>query len=251
MPLFLFHLFPFILFTFSTLMSAQKYNDISKVYFFPGQGSDERVFQNIELPAEFECKYISYPVPVKGQSLKQYAWQFIPEMDTSVRYILIGYSLGGMICTELTDVLDPEKTIIISSAKSKHELPPLYTFQRQVPIHQIVPTSLVKAGALVLQPLVEPDRKKDKQVFVSMLKAKDPLYLKRTSKMIVNWDRESFSDSIVHIHGDKDNTIPAKNVKYDYIVKNGSHMMILTKGEEINQLIIEVLHPGCNGNSLQ
>lgn len=242
MPSFLFHLFPFILFTFSTLMSAQKYNDICKVYFFPGQGSDERVFQNIELPAEFECEYISYPAPVKGQSLKQYAWQFIPEIDTSVRYILIGYSLGGMICTELTEVLNPEKTIIISSAKSKNELPTLYTFQRKVPVSKIVPKSLVKAGALILQPLVEPDRKKEKEIFVSMLKAKDPNYLKRTSELIINWQRERYSDDIIHIHGDSDHTIPVKNVNCDHLIKNGSHMMILTRGEEVNTLLLEILN---------
>ncbi len=241
MQSYLVYIFLLGLLNFSTFMSAQQNNLNCKVYFFPGQGSDARVFQNIDPPPEFKCMYISYPVPVKRQSLKQYARQFIPEMDTSGRYILIGYSLGGMICTELAEVLNPEKIIIISSAKTKNELPALYTFQRKVPINKIIPKNVVKAGALILQPLVEPDRKNEKEIFVSMLKAKDPLYLKRTSDMIINWQKESCSESIIHIHGDSDSTIPIINVTYDYLIKDGSHMMVLTRGKEINRLINDIL----------
>jgi hypothetical protein len=75
-----------------------------------------------------------------------------------------------------------------------------------------------------------------------MLKAKDPMYLKRTSEMIINWQRERYSDDIIHIHGDSDHTIPVKNVNCDHLIKNGSHMMILTRGEEVNTLLLEILN---------
>ena len=75
-----------------------------------------------------------------------------------------------------------------------------------------------------------------------MLKAKDPLYLKRTVDMIINWDRTSFPDNIVHIHGDEDQTIPLKNVRYDYLIKEGSHMMVLTRADEINLLLSYILY---------
>lgn len=59
--------------------------------------------------------------------------------------------------------------------------------------------------------------------------------------MILNWEREVAPQSIVHIHGNKDKTIPIKNVHYDYKVDKGSHMMTLTRGEEISELILEIL----------
>jgi hypothetical protein len=46
---------------------------------------------------------------------------------------------------------------------------------------------------------------------------------------------------MIHIHGTDDHTLPIKNVKADYIIEGGSHMMVLTRGEEINQLIIKIL----------
>jgi pimeloyl-ACP methyl ester carboxylesterase len=212
------------------------------IYLFPGQGSDGRLFKHLELPAGYDTVHISYPVPDKHETLAAYAMRFIEEIDLSTPYILMGVSLGGMICTELSDTLSPLRTILISSAKSTHELPGRYTFQQHFRLNRIIPKRMTKGGARLLQGIVEPDRKHDKKTFKEMLKAKDPLYLKRTVDMIINWERTTFPDKIVHIHGDKDHTIPIKNVRYDYLIEDGSHMMMLTRAGEINQIIFHILN---------
>jgi len=213
------------------------------VYLFPGQGSDWRLYKHLELPPGYDTVNISYPVPDKNESLPAYARRFIGKIDQSQPYILIGVSLGGMICTELADTLSPLKTIIVSSAKSTDELPERYTFQQNIPINRILPGGMTKAGARILQGIVEPDRKHDRETFREMLKAKDPLYLKRTVDMIINWDRTAFPDNIIHIHGERDHTIPIKNVRYDYLIRDGSHMMMITRADEINRIIHHLLEP--------
>jgi len=100
---------------------------------------------------------------------------------------------------------------------------------------------MAKKGAQLMQPIVEPDRNKEKETFKAMLKDKDPDFLRITIDMILNWKREDYSDKIIHIHGDNDKTIPHRNVKYDYLIENGSHMMTLTRGEEISSLVIKLL----------
>lgn len=211
------------------------------IYLFPGQGSDERLFKHLVLPPGYDTLNISYPVPDKHETLAAYAMRFIEEIDLSTPYILVGVSLGGMICAELSDTLSPLRTILISSAKTTHELPGRYTFQQHFRLNRIIPKRLTKGGARLLQGIVEPDRKHDKETFKEMLKAKDPLYLKRTVDMIINWDRSTYPDKIVHIHGDKDHTIPINNVEYDYLIEEGSHMMMLTRAKEINEIIACIL----------
>ncbi len=184
------------------------------IYLFPGQGSDARLFKHLRIP---------------------------PGFDTTTPFVLMGVSLGGMICTELADTLTLERVIIVSSAKRSAELPGRYTFQQKIPINRIIPKRLIKGGGRILQGLVEPDRKHDKETFKEMLKAKDPLYLKRTADMIINWNRTEYPDQVVHIHGDKDHTIPIKNVQYNYLVEHGSHMMMVTRAKEINPIISEIL----------
>jgi len=211
------------------------------VYLFPGQGSDERLFKHLELPPGYDTVHISYPVPEKKETLAEYALRFIEEIDLSRPYILLGVSLGGMICTELSDTIEVLRTIVISSAKSTHELPRRYTFHQNFHLNRIIPKGMTKVGARVLQGIVEPDRKHDKETFKAMLKARDPLYLKRTVDMIITWDRSSWTEDIVHIHGDKDHTIPIKNVRYNYLIEKGSHMMMITRAREINQIIGTIL----------
>jgi pimeloyl-ACP methyl ester carboxylesterase len=211
------------------------------IYLFPGQGSDERLFKHVELPSGYDTVVISYPIPDKHESLPVYAYRFMDDIDTCSPFILMGVSLGGMICTELSDTLSPLHTIVISSAKSRTELPGRYTFQKHFPLNRILPKGLIKGGARLLQGIVEPDRRHDRETFKDMLREKDALYLKRTVDMIVNWDRSSYPEHIVHIHGDSDHTIPVKNVSYDYLLKDGSHMMMLTRAPEINLLLVYIL----------
>ncbi len=212
-----------------------------KVYLFPGEGSDERIFSKLKLAPHFQILPVHFPIPGKGNSMEEYAAIISKQIDTTGTYVFISVSLGGMICTELADMLNPSKIIIISSAKCRNELPALYRFMSVIPINKIVPAGVIKFGAKVLQPVVEPDRNKNKATFKSMMENKNKTFIKRTVNMIINWKRQTYSNKIIHIHGSNDHTLPLKNIQADYIIKEGSHMMTLTRGDELNDLIISIL----------
>jgi pimeloyl-ACP methyl ester carboxylesterase len=173
--------------------------------------------------------------------MKELAMIMSQQIDTIQPYILVGHSLGGMLCVEMSDFLNPEKVIIISSAKCRKELPIRYKFMKFFPLNKIVPPYLYWLGAKVAQPLVEPDRKNNKETFKAMLRDKDPKFFYRTTNIIIHWKRESYDSSIVHIHGNHDHTLPLKKIRPNYIIENGSHMMALTRAEEISELLNEIL----------
>jgi len=210
---------------------------VKTIYLLPGQGSDKRIFDSISFDPSYKIVNIEYPIPKKNISLEQYAKIISTRIDTNEVFILIGVSMGGMICCELNDIVNPEKTIIISSAKNRNELPFRYKFQKLVPIYKIMPGKLLLLGAKFLQPIVEPDRNNNKETFKSMLGDKDPKYLKRTIDMIIKWDKQSSSENIIHIHGEKDHTLPIRRLDPDYRIPEGSHMMTLTRAQEINVII--------------
>lgn len=213
----------------------------TNIYLIPGQGSDARIFQDIRFDSAYCVKHIEYSLPNKNSTLQEFAKELSAQIDTSLPYILIGVSLGGMLAIEMSTFLNPVKTIIISSAKSRLELPLQYRFQRIIPLYAVVPPKLIKEGAKFLQPIFEPDRKNNKAVFTAMLQDKDPLFLKRTVKMIINWDRKIPPNDLVHIHGTKDHTLPIRNIKSTHSVEKGSHMMTLTRAPEISEIIEKIL----------
>ncbi len=211
------------------------------VYLIPGQGADYRLFGNLQLDSCYRTVFVHYPVPNKGESMNTYAERIALQIDTTQEFSLIGVSLGGMLSVELNEIIHPGKTIIISSAKSRSELPVRYKFLRFFPLNHVVPPQLYKIGAQIAQPVVEPDRKNGREVFVAMLKAKDPDFLKRSVNMIIHWNRKSYHPEIIHIHGTNDHTLPLRHINADYEIKNGSHMMTFTKGREISELINRLL----------
>ncbi|MBA7548910.1 hypothetical protein ES705_41378 [subsurface metagenome] len=227
------------LFHLNTNSKAEE--DHMKAYLFPGQGSDHRLFQNLHLNDTFDIIHIQYPVPDRKMSMKDYARLLADQIDTTEKYVLIGVSLGGMICTEMNDFLKPEKTILISSAKRRKELPGFYRFMKYFPVYRIIPKNMIKGVSFVAQPFFEPDRKNGKKIFVSMLRDLDPTFLKRSINMIVRWDRTEYSDLIVHFHGDNDHTLPIKNIQTDHVIEDGSHLMVFTRGDELSSLINDIL----------
>lgn len=218
---------------------------VTTVYLFPGQGSDERLFQKFQLPEGFRVVHIQYPEPSPESTLVSYANVIKRQINTDGLYVFIGVSMGGMICSELADIMHPEKVIIISSARSNDELPSRYTFQREVPLNRWVPATWIKSGAQLMQPLVEPDSRQHRELFSSMLAGKSPDYFKRTVNMIINWQRTVPVKGVIHIHGDRDRTLPISRLSPDVVISGGSHMMTLTRGEEINDVINSLLsQPG-------
>lgn len=216
------------------------------IYLFPGQGSDRRIFDSISFDSKYQVKIIEYGTPDKKMTLNSFARQLANQIDTSQNFILVGVSLGGMICVEMSEILNPSKIIIISSAKNCKELPFRYRFQKVVPIYKLVPKRVVLVGAKILQPIVEPDRNNNKLVFKSMLASKNALYMKRTVGLIINWNRKENNKNIYHIHGRNDRTIPIRKIKSPTIVlEKGSHMMTLTRGKEISEHLNSILINNC------
>jgi surfactin synthase thioesterase subunit len=93
-----------------------------QVYLFPGQGSDYRLFDSLSWPVNVDTTIISYGTPGEGMSMQAFAKSLLSKIDTTEQFALIGVSLGGMICVELSELIKPELTIIISSAKNNREL---------------------------------------------------------------------------------------------------------------------------------
>ena len=213
------------------------------IYCFPGQGSDARIFDSIQVDtAFFKLAFVEYGTPEKWMDMKDFAYSLINKIDTLNPYMLLGVSLGGMICVELNEMLNPCKTILISSAKNRNELPVRYRFQKTIPLYQLFPKGFLLAGAKIMQPLVEPDRKKNKETFKEMLNAKNATYMKRSIHLIIKWERTANTKNTYHIHGDSDHTLPLRHIQNpDFIVANGSHMMTLTRGTDISSILNGIL----------
>jgi pimeloyl-ACP methyl ester carboxylesterase len=212
----------------------------ARVYLIPGQGSDYRIYKNIQFDAHLDTVHVHYITPLPLESMFAYAKRLSAQIDTTTPFYIIGVSLGGMLATEMYDVVHPQKIIVISSATDSTEIPEMYQFFHQYPIHRYIPASVFKYSSFIMQPMYEPDRALERATCNAMLWDKEKIFVKRATEMIVSWQRkpdDNVGKNIIHIHGDNDHTLPIKNITSDYIIPGGSHMMVLTKAADVGAII--------------
>ncbi len=227
-----------IIFLFFTPMFMLAQTQQEKIiYLIPGQGSDGRLFKNINIE-NYETKNIEYSIPEKGETMTTYAERLSSQIDPTKKFSIVGVSLGGMLAIEMSKIMQPEEIVLIASAKTKNEIPSLYKFFNKIPIHRLLGGRFYKFWTILLQPLYEPMSKEDQKLWRSMMKRKDPKFMKRAVRCIIEWDNENYEGiKLLHIHGTKDKTLPIKNIHKPVIIENGTHVMTLTNGKEISKII--------------
>lgn len=221
----------------SKLADAQQ---IQTLYLLPGQGSDHRIYSHTTFPEGVDTVHLHFIMPLENESMHAYAARMSAQIDTTRPFAIAGVSLGGMVATEMTDFIHPQLVILLSSASSSEEIPDSYAQQREYMLYRWIPAGVIKYSTFLLQPMFEPDRRKERAICNDMISDKSALFMKRAVHLIVTWDRPEAQNAglaIFQIHGSADQTLPLKNIAADLIISDGSHMMTLTKAAEISQAI--------------
>lgn len=209
------------------------------VYFVPGLAAGSEIFRNIKLSHNYEVHILEWLIPEKGESLKAYAKRMALRVKEE-NAILIGVSFGGVVVQEMSDFLKLKKLIIISSVKSKDELPRRMKLASFTKAFKLIPTSLVLSTDDLTKYSIGPKTKKRLALYQEYLHVRDKHYLDWALEKMITWDRKEKLENVVHIHGEKDIVFPIKYIENCEVIKGGTHVMILNKGREISQKLLEI-----------
>ncbi|MBN4062120.1 alpha/beta hydrolase [Bacteroidales bacterium AH-315-I05] len=225
----------FLLSNFNWLM-AQHHT----LYLIPGTGGDHRLFKNLQIE-NCETSHIELWLFEKGETLPEYAQRLSAQIDTTQPYSIAGVSLGGMVAVEMAKFIQPEKVFLISSAKTKSELPLGYQLQKHIPIYKLFSGNFYKKITNFGRAIWEPECKPENELCNQMVNDKHPDFIPRAIDAIVNWKNETVPENVIHIHGDNDHTLPFHRINNPIRIKNGSHMMVLIHAHEISEMINDEL----------
>lgn len=204
-----------------------------RLYAIPGLGVDERLFSELRLQ-HAELRVLHWLSPLKRESLRDYALRLSKQIDVSQPFSLLGVSFGGMCAVEISKVLSPQKLFLISSAKTRSELPALIKLARYLPLHRLFGDAAMARLALRSKGLFGVQKGEQAALFYSMLRNNPPHYFKDTISAIASWDNVQAPEECVHLHGDADRLIPLRNIKNATAVKGGTHFMIMNHAAEIS-----------------
>lgn len=209
------------------------------IYCISGLGADERAFSKLKIDG-YTLKVIHWLIPEPNETIEDYA----KRMRADIREenpVLMGLSFGGMICTEIAKQIPVDKIIIISSIKSSKELPFWMKTVATLKLNKIVPLKSSKLTQPIQNKMLGVQTAEEKNLVACFRKEVDLPYTNWAVHQAINWKNDWQHPNIYHIHGDKDNMFPIKNIKATYTIKNAGHFMIMNRAAEVSDCINSIL----------
>lgn len=212
------------------------------VYFVPGLAANPRIFDYITLPDSYEKVLIEWLTPIDtDETIEDYAKRMAMQVKNPDG-ILIGVSFGGVMVQEMKAFLNPKKVIIISSIKSRQEMPRRMYFSQKTNAHKIIPNITHDDIEKFEKYIITDWGKKKLELYKNFFNVRDKKYLPWSFHTIMNWNRTDPDPEIIHIHGTSDGVFPYKYIKNCIEIPKGTHIMILNKAKQINKILERILN---------
>ena len=211
------------------------------MYFVPGLAASKEIFRNIRLSEErYEIHILEWLLPKKKETLGAYA-QRMAQRVKHRNIVLVGVSFGGVMAQEMSSFLDLKSLVIISSVKSKNELPLRLRLAKKVGAYKLLPTGWALSVKDLTKLAVGPRSKRRLLLYQEYLSVRDKQYLDWAIKQMVCWERAEANPVVHHIHGDQDSVFPLKYIKGARVIEGGNHAMILRKGSVVSKLLERIV----------
>ena len=210
---------------------------MKEIYLVSGLGADERVFEYLDLqPYKKTClKWISAE---EDETLEHYAARLCDQIKTE-NPVLIGVSFGGMVAVEIGKLIKTEKIILISSAKTKEDIPLHYRVMGAVNFNKLMPMGRMKDLYGIIAWLFGVSSKKERALLEDILGSTDERFMQWAINHIINWENTTVLPNAVLIHGTSDKLLSGSTP--DYSIKDGGHFMIVNRCEEVSDIIKGIL----------
>lgn len=199
------------------------------------------IFENIKLPEDsYQIHLLEWFIPEVDESLQDYALR----MTTHIKHdnvVLLGVSFGGILVQEMAKHIKVAKLIIVSSVKTKHELPRRMKLSRKLKLYNILPTRLVEDIDTLAKYAFGETIKNRVALYKKYLSMNDRRYLSWAVKEMVCWDQETAPPGIIHIHGSADKVFPLKYIDNCINIEGGTHIMVITRAKWFNKNLIELI----------
>lgn len=211
------------------------------VYCISGLGADEKVFKFLDLSFA-KPVFIRWPEPIRKETLQQYALRIKQEFIHEPAPVILGLSLGGMIAVEIGKAIPSAKIIIISSAKTRNEIPFYWKFFQYMPIYKILPQWSLKSFSGLQRYFLSLRSDLSKTYIKGRIQHTDSKFYKWAVGAILTWKNETIPLNVTHIHGRMDKLLPYRLTTPDISVIGGGHLMIVENAKDISLILKQILN---------
>lgn len=209
---------------------------VKHIYCISGLGADFRIFSKLSIPGAV-LHGIKWQMPDPKDTLADFAFKLADQV-LHEDAILLGVSFGGMLSVEMSKRFPFRKVIVVSSCKTRSELPAYMRAAGKLRLHKVVPYWNVTQNQRLNRFFFDTRSHEEELYLKRMMLAETRVkFIKRAVHMILNWQNRQYSERVVHIHGKADRLLLPGAVKADYWIEGGGHFMIWNQAEQISNII--------------
>ncbi len=214
-----------------------------KIYFIPGLGFDNRIFQKLNLGG-LDVQYVEWIEPLSSkESITSYATRLSSTIEENhEEIILVGHSFGGVISQEIAAIKKVHKIVLISSIKSRNELPFHFKLAAPLRFYKFFTKYLVTNTLNFWGNRHGYKTEEEKGLFIDMFNKQSNTYLQWAFKNLSEWKNPNTlpTTKIIQIHGDLDKTFPIILIDKPQIrIKNGDHFMVYKQPNIISEFLVK------------
>ena len=213
---------------------------MQNIYCLSGLGADEQIFSKLEIN-NAKLVHLPWANYADGDTLPEYALRMMKKIDEPDP-IVLGVSFGGMLAIEIAKAMPVQKTILVSSAKSKYEVSHFDGIMKTLIMSRIAPAFIYKMPSKYLFERFGATNEEEDKLLRGILKRSDGHFMSWAMRAIQLWQNETIPDNVLHIHGTADQIIPPQTIKPNYWIQGGTHLMVYNRANEIAAIINNELY---------
>lgn len=209
------------------------------IYCISGLGADEKAFEGLNING-CVLRHLKWISPKENEDLSSYAMRMSRQVSEA-NPVILGLSFGGMIAIEIAKQITIEKIVLVSTVKTNNEIPRWMRIAGTLNLHKLIP---IKSNWFTEK---ADDRRmgiqtaEEKRMVENYRKSADQKYIEWAVDQILNWKNATVPENTFHIHGEKDKMFPLKNIQPTHVIKEGTHIMILNRADEISACIEQIV----------
>lgn len=207
------------------------------VYFISGLGADKRAFQYLQLDADIKVHHLEWFSNNKNETIEQYAQRMAEHIDATQPFCLVGLSFGGIVANEIAKFVKPDKLFLLSTAKTRSELPLLFRIAGTLGLHHLMPIKSFFKNKKMVYRFFGAKSEREQHLLDEILKDSDPNFIVWAIDKIAKWKNTQLPEHYLHLHGDKDIIFPIKYIKNCKKVEEGTHLMVVKKFRAVSESI--------------
>ena len=175
--------------------------ELIHVYLMPGMAANPSIFEYIKFPQDqFQVHWMHWIIPELNETIELYAKRMTQQIKHQ-NPVLLGVSFGGIMVQEMSRYVNVKKLIIVSSVKSKYELPRRMRIARVTKAYKLVPTRLAKSVDALVKYSFGRTVTRRVELYRKYLSISDKRYLDWAIEQVICWKQKEPIHDLIHIHG--------------------------------------------------